>query len=153
MHLVQGNLWDELGKADLILVTTNGVLKADGELVMGAGVAKQAACKVIGLPKVLGHQIKLHGRLLGSGTYSYLLLPGYCYQGSWIGAFQSKFHWQDSSPLDLIKDSVYALGQVAPRFTRIAMAFPGIGHGGLRKDQVLPILETLPDNVYVYTRS
>ncbi|MEK6860596.1 MAG: hypothetical protein AABY07_01375 [Nanoarchaeota archaeon] len=42
MILVKGNMWDELGKAELILVTANSNIKKNGALVMGAGAAKEA---------------------------------------------------------------------------------------------------------------
>lgn len=55
-----GNLWD-FHRTDLecfIVIPTNGVLKANGDAVMGAGLAKQAAQRFPTLPKLLGQAIR-----------------------------------------------------------------------------------------------
>ena len=36
---LRGNLWDEIGKADIILVTTNATLNKNKELICGRGAA------------------------------------------------------------------------------------------------------------------
>ena len=40
-NLIKGNIFDYIGKVDAICITTNGTIKSNGELVMGAGVAKE----------------------------------------------------------------------------------------------------------------
>ena len=37
-----GNMWDSWDDADLFLITTNAVIKVNGELVMGRGIALEA---------------------------------------------------------------------------------------------------------------
>ena len=46
---------------DALVVTTNGFVKANGECVMGRGIAKQVADLFPKLPKLLGEAIKVHG--------------------------------------------------------------------------------------------
>lgn len=58
-HELIGNLWD-FHRAEsncFIVIPTNGVLKANGDAVMGAGLAKQAAQQFPTLPKLLGQAI------------------------------------------------------------------------------------------------
>ena len=42
MKEVKGNIFNYIGIADAICVTTNGIVKKDGSLVMGAGIAKDS---------------------------------------------------------------------------------------------------------------
>jgi hypothetical protein len=149
VQLVTGDLWGELGKAQLLLVTTNSTLSYRGGLVMGAGVARQARDRFPELPGIFADQCWQFG------FPRYGVLPGAVYGGTRVGAFQTKLHWRDPSPLDLIAESTAKLAAWIQRFDhgqRVALAFPGIGHGSLRVDQVLPIIESLPDNVYVYRK-
>ena len=39
-NILTGNIFDYVGLVDAICITTNGTIKSNGELVMGAGVAK-----------------------------------------------------------------------------------------------------------------
>jgi hypothetical protein len=148
MQIIKGNLWDELGHADVILFTANNTLNAKGELVMGAGAAREAKERFPDLPRFLGYQIASK-----TGDYGVVstMVP---YQGGRqrIAAFQTKRHWKSPSPLDLLKLSCEKLAGYAKQFPvqRIALNYPGIGLGGLTESDVLPLLETLPDNVFVY---
>ena len=54
-----GDLW--LIDADAKCITTNGFIKKNGEAVMGAGVAKEAAIKYPELPEKLGYSIGVNG--------------------------------------------------------------------------------------------
>lgn len=125
--------------ADIILVTTNSFVKNNGELVMGAGAAKEAKRLYPELPKQLGvtipHLGKYHLRFLPNG----------------LGAFQVKYDWQHPASIDLIAGSSYLLRDFANMFVgTIALNFPGIGNGKLDRDRVLPVIGILPDNVHVY---
>ena len=42
MQLVEGNLWDALGRAHLLLVSANATVASAGHLVMGRGAAREA---------------------------------------------------------------------------------------------------------------
>ncbi|NJL51030.1 MAG: hypothetical protein HC930_00400 [Hydrococcus sp. SU_1_0] len=77
-----------------LCVTTNGVVKANGQAVMGAGMAKAFTRIYPQLPIILGQ------RLTGSGNQvHYLLTDGNVH----ILSFPTKHHWRDSSDLFLIK--------------------------------------------------
>lgn len=74
------------------------------------------------------------------------------HNSQWIGAFQTKYNWQDPSPLELVKYSVFKLTEIArvrPKYI-FHLPFPAISNGGQSVDDVLPLLKCLPDNVIVY---
>lgn len=65
-HELIGNLWDFYRTESdcFIVIPTNGVLKSNGEAVMGAGLAKQAAQRFPTLPQLLGQAIRHTGNRL-----------------------------------------------------------------------------------------
>lgn len=152
MTLCKGDIWqNELGKADLILVPGNSTLKKNGELVMGAGAALELAQRFPDAPRAFGkaNQSPVCEQCNYGVVFDTLVSNGEKYR---VGLFQSKTHWRNSSDLTLI---AWAAGQLlnfanVQRHWRIALCFPGIGLGGLKREDVLPILEKLPDNVFVY---
>jgi hypothetical protein len=146
---VKGNLWDEVGRADLILVTANSTLNSRGELVMGKGAALEAKQRYPWLPGEAGRAIRAKG---GSGTYYGALAfpPRLDAPDTDIGILQVKIHWHEPARLSLIELSLKGLAETSIHYTRIALNFPGIGAGQLNREDVLPLLECLPDNVFIY---
>jgi len=69
-----------------------------------------------------------------------------------IGAFQTKYHFKHKSELSLIEFSISMLDVYARDNPDklIGLTFPGINYGKLSEEDVLPFLETLPDNVRIY---
>ncbi len=57
-----GDIWQS--GADVICVTTNGVLRKNGDLVMGAGIALEAKKRYPRLPAFLGGCVKRCGNHL-----------------------------------------------------------------------------------------
>lgn len=153
MQLVYGDLWGEVGKADLILVTTNSYLNKRGDLVTGRGAAWEAALRYPLLPALLGEQVfSACGHL---GEYNVLFVKrGALRSFSDIGTFQVKYHYRHDADPELIGRSVDALlvHIDCPRLTRVAMNYPGVGNGHLDAVQVAPVIAGLPDNVWVYRK-
>jgi hypothetical protein len=151
MQLVKGNLWDEIGKADLILVTANSTLNNCGELVMGAGAALEAKKRWPWMPQRAGAYIRDFATHDGTGMF-YGLMTFQAEKGldGQVGLLQTKHGWRYPSSQALITRSLRMLWGSANSFHRIALNFPGIGLGGLKREDVLPLLEVLPDNVFVY---
>jgi hypothetical protein len=58
---INGNLWNHVGKADVICITTNGFVKKNGAAVMGRGCALQARNNYPNLAKLLGSSIRKKG--------------------------------------------------------------------------------------------
>jgi hypothetical protein len=154
MEIIQGDMWEEVGKADLILVTTNAAIRKDGALVMGRGAAAQAKEMFPQLPFELGRRLKQSGLI--EKEYG-ITVTGISTQGTLLGAFQVKYHWRDEADLNLIRFSCRELARYAgpcPR-ERIVVNYPGIGNGRLTRDDVEPILKAglgKLDNVFIYWR-
>lgn len=163
MRMMQGNMLDVIEHSHLFVISTNGILKADGSLVMGAGIAGQIAEKYPSIPKLAGNCIKagryptsheVHWKHSGvSHRYSFIQLPG-----TSISLFQVKGAWWESAKLFMIHQSALAMKKVIDNFVAqykcepvVHMNFPGIGKGCLSKEVVLPTLQSiLPDFVHVW---
>lgn len=146
-----GNMWTAFDEAALFLLTTNSTIKRNGALVMGRGIARQARDRFPGLDSALGKQI-----LSVCGNPSALLRPGQGQYGllvspRWpearLGAFQVKRHYSQPASLELIRHSTAMLCTWCAEHptATVAVNFPGIGNGRLRREDVLPIIMQLPD--------
>lgn len=142
---IKGDMWNVFGKVDLFCITTNSFLKKNGEAVMGAGIAKQAAERYPELPRILGAY--LTDRHLGR----YALITTEL-QGQELGFFQVKTHWRDKADLSLITlatSRILTYCYLYPTHT-VALNYPGIGNGHLLVEQVKPIIDILPSTVRIY---
>lgn len=151
MKLVGGDVFSAVGVVDWLLIPTNAVVKYSGELVMGAGVAKLARDRYPGLALDLGSQLAQRGY----GHYG-VLISNIQDHGTYIGAFQSKLHWQEPSDAALIWSSLEKLADClrdSPEPLYVAMPIPGIGLGGLPREEVMGMLELMPDTLWVYDLS
>jgi hypothetical protein len=130
-----GNVWEPDAVAYRV-VTTNGVRKKDGSLVMGAGVAFYAATRYPDLPKLLGDWVKSYGnRVFIVQKYRILTLP-------------TKYHWKDKSDIGLIQISLKQMVEVVDKFNIevVYMPAPGCGNGKLDwETQVRPICAQVLD--------
>lgn len=141
MNIVQGeDILDPDFKYDAICVTTNGVVKKNGHLVMGAGVAKQFSNYYTGLASVFGSWVQQQGNTV---------CPIFVIDGPDIFSFPTKNHWKDKSSIELIETSAKKLVELADRYKlkHIAIPAPGCGLGGLDwETQVKPVLEEIFDD-------
>jgi len=134
---VVGDLWN-LGRAyGAICVPTNGLVKNNGDAVMGRGVALQAVARYPGCERILGDQLKAHGNhvtVISSDPSKPILF-----------AFPTKHDWRDPSDPDLIRRSCRELAELIvtryrPGFTCL-LPRPGVGLGGLDWESIVrPIL-------------
>lgn len=148
MLLKQGNIFLDDSVLDYICITTNSVLNTKGELVMGKGIALAAKKAVPSLPRLFADSIKLKNKSKSDHIQKDYYLVNV---GKYI-AFQTKRHWREPSPIELVVGSIQRLERLAlkyPNFT-FGLPFPGVHNGGLTKEQVLPYLHHLPNNVTVY---
>lgn len=128
------------------LFTANGVLNKAVELVMGAGNALDSKNAHPKSAKAYGQYLKdSFGKM---EVYKYGLIADETYP--W--AFQSKLHFKDNSDLNVIKMAVDHLTAYATVDSDIEfhLPFPGISLGGLKEEDVLPLLKKLPDNVIIH---
>lgn len=150
MQLKTGDMFRNLNpQVKALFVTTNSFVKRSGALVMGRGAALTAKRQYPGLDLALGKQVKARSGHLKRYGLVWIQRNG---TPPIVGAFQVKYAWYDRANLDLIRYSTERLSEFAERVDGlIYLNFPGIGNGKLAFDDVLPIVSTLPDNVYVWT--
>jgi hypothetical protein len=87
---IVGDLWDYHRRGEWIAITTNGVVKSNGEATMGAGIALQAARRFPELPRLLGQALRESGN------------RPYIWHAQRIITVPTKHHWRDPSDLALI---------------------------------------------------
>ena len=141
MKLINEDIWGY--HLDYICITTNSNLKSNGELVAGRGIALEAKQRYPDFPKFIGRYLKnysLVDNIYGIIVYKNLI------------AFQTKIHWRNDSVLDVIQQSTDMLTEFANKNKDklIGLPFPGVNNGNLSKSVVIPIIESLPDNVLVF---
>lgn len=148
MKLQRGNMWTAYDEADYFLITTNSFLKGNGALVMGRGIAREARDRFPGLDHAFGSAI---GSRCGHLGYYHLLFGSFWKQPK-LGAFQVKSHYQNEASMALIQETVYRLRTAAylEPAKSFHLNFPGIGNGNLLRAVVLPTLDILPDNVFIW---
>lgn len=132
--------------ADGICFTSNGIVKTNNELTMGAGIAKQIRDKWPGTSKYFGSMVKLYG------NHVHYQERQVSYEKSiFVFSFPTKNHWRDPSDLELIKQSATELVEQTDRLKlkTIYLPFPGIGLGGLNKSKVRKIINPILDNRFI----
>lgn len=143
---VIGDLWDEIGKADVLLVATHSSLHKDHALVMDTGVARAARERYPFLPYRLGTVIHiLHTKLYGVALWTEMTD-----QNTLIGAFQVRYDWHDDILLEVVAYSAGYLSGIAWDYQRIALNFPATDHGRVSRDMVTPFLAPLPSHIFIY---
>jgi len=131
---------------EAVAVTTNGVVKANHEAVMGAGCAKEAN-ELFHVSKKLGKYLLEYGNrpfnlgLYSNGETRLTLLT-----------FPTKWDWKDKSDMRLIKKSATHLIEMADKFQLKKIYIPrvGCGCGGLDwNKEVCPYLKTVFDDRFI----
>jgi hypothetical protein len=147
------------GYTPTLAITTNASVNSHGELVMGAGAAKALARHMPHLPKAWGAGITELGRSYpAQSTIRKPITPvkpyGIYTKERGAIAIQVKFGWWEKASTDLIKFSIRQLADYAQHLKpgeEFWLNYPGIGMGGLLKQDVEPLLAPLPDNVILWT--
>ena len=142
MIVVNKDMFTLLREYDAVAVTTNSVIKTNGELVMGAGIAKIFKNRFPTLPKELGRKITTYGNI------PFLIKL----KGTNIISFPTKTHYKDKSQIDLIIESAKRIKTLTDKFywTKVAIPAPGVGLGGLSwENEVYPALSKLLDDRFI----
>ena len=138
-------------KEEGVAFTTNGITRADGSAVCGAGQALEAQ-KLFNVEKKLGNYITQYGnRAFYLGTYAQKKDEEVIREFSLL-TFPTKHHWKDKSDIQLIEKSCHELMDIADKFglTRIFFAPPGCGLGQLNYNcQVAPVIKSILDDRFV----
>ena len=136
---------DFFNSLDAVCFTSNGVVRSDGKLTMGAGIAKEFANRWPRIPATFGTLVK------NGGNKVHVL----SFYKPHIVSFPTKHHWRNPSSLKLIEKSAYELAAEADKFSwqRVGLNFPGIGMGGLNKNEVREVIKNILDaRFYVVSR-
>lgn len=137
-----------LAQADAICFTSNGVLKKNACLVMGAGNAKAFKNKFNNIDALAGKLVFQYGNFCQEiKKYEYLN------NKFTIVAFPTKYHWKDNSNLALIEKSAKELVELANinGWKKVFLPAPGINNGKLSWDIVEKILSKILDDRFTIT--
>jgi len=138
----KGNIWDGIGVCNAICITTNGIVKNNGALVMGAGIALDAVRRFPGLDLKLGSAVSKYGNVPAIGTVT---------QKTAIISFPTKNNFKDKSDISLIVKSANLLTMIADKlkWQTIFMTRPGCGLGGLEWLVVYTHISPILDNRFI----
>ena len=148
---ITGDFWIEASesKPDAIVCTINTVLRGDGNLVMGAGIAKDFAEQFDWLPDRWGARTR---KLDGQRTYPFVEQREPWNAEPNLVGIHTKYDWKDPSPLKLVDRSIKQLYIIveAMDWKRVLMTRPGCGNGGLSWErQVKPLMNNILDERFV----
>ena len=126
--------------SESVCITTNGVLKNNGQAVMGKGIAKEANDRYCCAEQL--------GRLLSQyGNHSYALKQ--TAEGFWLFSFPTKYDWRDASDIKLICQSAKELVALCNHMNikRCYLPKPGCANGRLNwESQVYPAIANILDD-------
>lgn len=151
MILLKCDLFDEMfdNFYNAVCVTTNGIVKNNGEAVMGKGCALQFAQTYLEIPKVLGTKLKTKGN--HCHVLKILNNIDTC-EKTYICSFPTKHNWKDNSDLALIEQSCKELVNATNKMNwkKVLIPIPGVGNGKLYWVDVKQVLEKyLDDRFYI----
>jgi len=129
------NIWD-LHSTHWIVIPTNIGWKSNGDNVMGAGLAKQAALKYPDLPKFYGDYCQED--MEASAVIAYPEFKLIMFPVKELNRNHPHLSWKQDASLPLIEKSAKELS-IFPG--NIAIPMVGCGAGNLKEEEVLPVLE------------
>lgn len=137
MKEIIGNLFDY----PVIVIPTNGIVKTDGRLVMGKGIALEAKNKYKNLDLYLGYQVNRHY----NRCFVYYTIDNI------IVSFPTKYHYKEKSCITLVERSTKELVEIANWFKLETIYLPkvGCGLGNLDWNKVKPLLERYLDDRFI----
>ena len=177
--IVRDNLWNFIGKASALCITTNGFTKRSGHAVMGRGCAAQALKRYPSIDKKLGDLIQDHGnrpmrvtKERNTSIVSFPVKPIYRTARSEeelenkcvkhmvsqlspdLGIKDKVFipGWATKAEVAIIRDSAQKLVAMADKFDwkLVALPLPGCGAGELQFEKdVKPILDKILDQRFI----
>lgn len=156
-NIIHGDIFDFIGDADCICVTTNGTIKTNGELVMGAGVAKQFYDRYNNTHNIAKKLAELlyGGKVNLNKMHVVPTHNNVCYRaiaaennnGTHVVSFPTKNHFMDKGDLALIKRSAERMVKFADIYglKKIIIPSPGTGCGQLNETDVYNELNKILD--------
>lgn len=137
MREMQVDIWSYQGQA-ILAITTNGSLTPDGRAIMGRGVAKQAAERFPELRHKLGRLLQVRGNHVHEILLGLVSFP----------VEETPFSLPE---LSLIRRSAEELRQLTDQcgWRQVVVPRPGCGGGGMRWEEVKPVLEEFFDDRFI----
>jgi hypothetical protein len=133
-----------LGAPGIKIVTASSFLTSEGKLFMGRGLARDLKIKVPGIDKIFGSMVLENGGHLG--RYGLLVYERW-------GVFQVRRRFNDKADLELITFGIERVREFAEDTGYIInLEYPDIQDEELTQEEIGPIVDTLPDNVYVWEK-
>lgn len=144
-------MWDCWEEADWFFITNNPIITKAGKVVMGRGIAKQAKDRLANCDRHFADKLGRAG-YNSVGIINYYPTDDSCTEWVALGWFMVKDHWQRPASLAIIQESSRQLEVLARVFPddRFLLNMPGTGNGNRDREEVLPLLSSLPDNVEVW---
>jgi hypothetical protein len=139
MMEIRGDIWKYHDSGNKIVITTNGIVKPDGNAIMGKGIALEAKKRFPELPTLVGEHITNHGNTVGwFAPYR-------------IFTFPTKNNWRDDSSFTLIRTSAFSLLKAVNwlHYSKIFMVRPGCNNGNLKWEAVKPFLSEILDSRFI----
>jgi len=131
-----------LGAPGIKIVTASSFLTSEGKLFMGRGLARDLKIKVPGIDKIFGSMVLENGGHLG--RYGLLVYERW-------GVFQVRRRFNDKANLELITFGIERVREFAEDTGYIInLEYPDIQDEELTQEEIGPIVDTLPGNVYVW---
>ncbi len=168
MNLIKQNIWDFLGVADAICITTNGFVKSNNRAVMGRGIALDTKNKFKDIDLILGKKIKKSGNIVnyiikehGTTIVSFpvkrdmLLFDSIDVNNKIVKHMKNKFRigqvvpgWALKAELSIIEESAKQLSLTIDNnnWKKVYMTQPGCHNGELDWNDVEPILDKYLDD-------
>lgn len=145
---IQANIFDIYKNYNAICCTTNSVVTKSGELVMGAGIAKEFKTKYPWLPRRWGQIIKDR-----QYTYVYILVTLMKKEPHLI-YFQTKIDWKLPAEYNLIEESALHLSMLTDmmNWKKILLPRPGCTNGGADWDDIARRIRFLDDRFTVCSK-
>lgn len=133
---IKGDLFEQEG---WIAITTNGVVKRDHRLVMGAGIAKYARDKWRDIDLLFGKYVKENGNIPCPLEYIKVI------------SFPTKHHYKENSSIELIKSSALWIKKWADKksIDKIYLSRVGCGMGNLNWDHVKSVICEILDDRFI----
>ena len=103
---------------EAVVVTTNGVIRKNGDAVLGKGQALEAKKLVLGLEHRLGEYLRRYGN-----RAFYMGVHRVGDRLTSLVTFPTKHHYRDNSDLDLIMRSAVQLKEIAAKFRLLAVVW------------------------------
>jgi len=143
-----GDVFELVEDGEVICITTNGEIKANGEAVMGKGFAKQ----IVDQFRTFDIAQKIAGFLKKYGNRSFFL-GSYAFHSIKVNlvTFPTKQHWKDGSDLTLIETSAKQLVEIADKFNfkKVYLPMPGAGAGKLHWSEIQTKLNVLDERFII----